>query len=159
MICFRISIFEPLKTTPLRDVCHPYGLWFAFELVSLNHWKQLLLFLTFLMMVVICFRISIFEPLKTTVALQLAPAGWLWFAFELVSLNHWKQPCRENTEWGWVVICFRISIFEPLKTTKHRIFTLSITLWFAFELVSLNHWKQLYSVLRIDNWGCDLLSN
>ena len=43
-------------------------------------------------MVVICFQISIFEPLKTTgnVA-RIRPAP--------------------------VVICFQISIFEPLKTT------------------------------------------
>ena len=41
--------------------------------------------------VVICFQISIFEPLKTTRFL-----GFLWKT---------------------VVICFQISIFEPLKTT------------------------------------------
>ena len=40
----------------------------------------------------------------------------LWFAFKLVSLNHWKQPLRSGKWCSLVVICFQISIFEPLKT-------------------------------------------
>ena len=66
MICFRISIFEPLKTTNLKQGIKSIMLWFAFELVSLNHWKQPSADMQFLESVVICFRISIFEPLKTT---------------------------------------------------------------------------------------------
>ena len=42
--------------------------------------------------VVICFQISIFEPLETT--------RFVWTLFEDI-----------------VVICFQISIFEPLETT------------------------------------------
>ena len=45
--------------------------------------------------VVICFQISIFEPLETT---------YTWD--ELVEVL--------------VVICFQISIFEPLETTESR---------------------------------------
>ena len=41
-----------------------------------------------------------------------------------------------------VVICFQISIFEPLETTQERVYALEQQLWFAFKLVSLNHWKQ-----------------
>ena len=41
--------------------------------------------------VVICFQISIFEPLETTDGPFALDAGELWFAFKLVSLNHWKQ--------------------------------------------------------------------
>ena len=46
-----------------------------------------------LRLVVICFQISIFEPLETTF---------------------------DNSEAysAWVVICFQISIFEPLETTQ-----------------------------------------
>ena len=133
VICFRISIFEPLKTTGICSRNNRIWLWFAFELVSLNHWKQPRMWLTTWFIVVICFRISIFEPLKTTVSERKVYALVLWFAFELVSLNHWKQ--RDIRLWKDlpVVICFRISIFEPLKTT----FTLS----------------------GLQSLGCDLLSN
>ena len=40
----------------------------------------------------------------------------LWFAFKLVSLNHWKQLSKQQIEAIEVVICFQISIFEPLET-------------------------------------------
>ena len=41
-----------------------------------------------------------------------------------------------------VVICFQISIFEPLETTGEDPYAQIEQLWFAFKLVSLNHWKQ-----------------
>ena len=160
MICFQISIFEPLETTrPYRWREH-FALWFAFKLVSLNHWKQPVAwyadrglgcdllsnlylwtignnsYMAYVMdeYVVICFQISIFEPLETTWGWFVCCTGMLWFAFKLVSLNHWKQREAE------------------LKYGFHR-------LWFAFKLVSLNHWKQRFrEVLRLDR-GCDLLSN
>ena len=70
------------------------------------------------MRVVICFQISIFEPLETTAGLWMSSSVLLWFAFKLVSLNHWKQLVNsEDKEW-FVVICFQISIFEPLETTQ-----------------------------------------
>ena len=117
VICFQISIFEPLKTTTDSVSTSSLQLWFAFKLVSLNHWKQHGTLLLLLIAVVICFQISIFEPLKTTNDALFNTAEMLWFAFKLVSLNHWKQPsCRKNPSCR-VVICFQISIFEPLKTT------------------------------------------
>ena len=45
----------------------------------------------------------------------------LWFAFKLVSLNHWKQLEEMAEETEDVVICFQISIFEPLETTLLKI--------------------------------------
>ena len=66
VICFQISIFEPLETTSIMKVKDDVPLWFAFKLVSLNHWKQHLLHLLNDFPVVICFQISIFEPLETT---------------------------------------------------------------------------------------------
>ena len=68
--------------------------------------------------VVICFQISIFEPLETTKGIEARDAEELWFAFKLVSLNHWKQHYMTNVNRTYVVICFQISIFEPLETTK-----------------------------------------
>ena len=117
VICFQISIFEPLETT-----CHYYWrccnwLWFAFKLVSLNHWKQLIHIIHKRLMVVICFQISIFEPLETTTSIFIVLLESLWFAFKLVSLNHWKQQIATDQIRTVVVICFQISIFEPLETT------------------------------------------
>ena len=68
--------------------------------------------------VVICFQISIFEPLNTAHNYSEAAEAELWFAFKLVSLNHWiqrKSPVRAAVR---VVICFQISIFEPLNTAQ-----------------------------------------
>ena len=133
----------------------------------------------------ICFQISIFEPLKTTLCLLTFFVLLLWFAFKLVSLNHWKQRCacwpssscccdllsnlylwtiennaRRRFNWTyWVVICFQISIFEPLKTTLNVRVHCQRALWFAFKLVSLNHWKQLSDGKAGGASRCDLLSN
>ena len=70
--------------------------------------------------VVICFQISIFEPLETTKKKQRKINRKLWFAFKLVSLNHWKQQYLSDVYEECVVICFQISIFEPLETTQWR---------------------------------------
>ena len=67
--------------------------------------------------VVICFQISIFEPLETTEFWFFQNTDMLWFAFKLVSLNHWKQLIAYENVRQLVVICFQISIFEPLETT------------------------------------------
>ena len=159
MICFQISIFEPLETTMDAEVNRVPALWFAFKLVSLNHWKQLKIRLFYEQFVVICFQISIFEPLETTGATVLAGLDKLWFAFKLVSLNHWKQRKQGRVKEDVVVICFQISIFEPLETTKFSVPYTKDLLWFAFKLVSLNHWKQLANVKYLRAFGCDLLSN
>ena len=134
-------------------------MWFAFKLVSLNHWKQPFPLATSSGSVVICFQISIFEPLETTFLRNMTQYIKLWFAFKLVSLNHWKQQINEFTAIKVVVICFQISIFEPLETTKLRIEYNSAELWFAFKLVSLNHWKQQIHRLFLERISCDLLSN
>ena len=142
MICFQISIFEPLETTATGENSIPLLLWFAFKLVSLNHWKQHQSNGSICDHVVICFQISIFEPLETTILLPQRLTCWLWFAFKLVSLNHWKQLRTRQYKGREVVICFQISIFEPLETTPSGNLNQSVLLWFAFKLVSLNHWKQ-----------------
>ena len=159
VICFQISIFEPLETTSVGLQPHEEKLWFAFKLVSLNHWKQLMASGNFAKEVVICFQISIFEPLETTFVLCKPPRKKLWFAFKLVSLNHWKQHMATKKKQITVVICFQISIFEPLETTRRTRLHLSMVLWFAFKLVSLNHWKQLSREILSRTRGCDLLSN
>ena len=159
MICFQISIFEPLETTMNWGSLFNRSLWFAFKLVSLNHWKQRLSQMKHLHLVVICFQISIFEPLETTPSAIMPSSTSLWFAFKLVSLNHWKQLQDLRRIKEYVVICFQISIFEPLETTTKHICYKERSLWFAFKLVSLNHWKQPQRWYEERYLSCDLLSN
>ena len=120
MICFHFSIFEPLETTCSCALAYYFSLWFAFILVSLNHWKQHGMHFQTLENVVICFHFSIFEPLETTIASATILITSLWFAFILVSLNHWKQQHNFFHDFCFVVICFHFSIFEPLETTQIR---------------------------------------
>ena len=159
VICFQISIFEPLETTYIARTTLVRELWFAFKLVSLNHWKQHSSCRKNSLHVVICFQISIFEPLETTRTVLAWNLRLLWFAFKLVSLNHWKQPYCSIRRLVYVVICFQISIFEPLETTHVTKSMGWIVLWFAFKLVSLNHWKQHDFSNTVGDFGCDLLSN
>ena len=159
VICFQISIFEPLETTHRYNQYSHNQLWFAFKLVSLNHWKQHLYLGLLSKWVVICFQISIFEPLETTESECSSNESGLWFAFKLVSLNHWKQQQNVHSSCLTVVICFQISIFEPLETTRLISSPQTFSLWFAFKLVSLNHWKQLSVLFLHYKDSCDLLSN
>ena len=134
-------------------------MWFAFKLVSLNHWKQCDYYISIGEGVVICFQISIFEPLETIIKFNVPNKIMLWFAFKLVSLNHWKQFLFPYTNEIVVVICFQISIFEPLETILAKLIGSAILLWFAFKLVSLNHWKQYEAGVIHQLDCCDLLSN
>ena len=133
MICFHFSIFEPLETVQYDVVISNNKLWFAFILVSLNHWKQ-------------------------SIAFCALTGHRLWFAFILVSLNHWKQSTNGNNSKRNVVICFHFSIFEPLETVFIVLQRVCHTLWFAFILVSLNHWKQYGWNVGGRFPRCDLLS-
>ena len=159
MICFQISIFEPLGTILISGIATRSQLWFAFKLVSLNHWEQFNNGLNVPICVVICFQISIFEPLGTMCQCRIYPYIVLWFAFKLVSLNHWEQLLDKFAHGKIVVICFQISIFEPLGTITCSYRSKRRELWFAFKLVSLNHWEQSKESKRIRVDCCDLLSN
>ena len=134
VICFQISIFEPLNTATTMISLRTPQLWFAFKLVSLSHWIQHQPTSHNQHYVVICFQISIFEPLNTAESLV-------------------KQKNEE------VVICFQISIFEPLNTASYGAQAKEMELWFAFKLVSLSHWIQQYSTWNQNGRSCDLLSN
>ena len=159
MICFQISIFEPLNTA-IHDLQCPHGaLWFAFKLVSLSHWIQLFVMVMENKCVVICFQISIFEPLNTASFKSVLCIDMLWFAFKLVSLSHWIQPNLFGEYLYLVVICFQISIFEPLNTASFSQLQRCNSLWFAFKLVSLSHWIQRNTGNRRSTNSCDLLSN
>ena len=133
VICFQISIFEPLNTAWKSNQSNKKWLWFAFKLVSLNHWIQRSHTSYETMAVVICFQISIFEPLNTACSAGIGRQYTLWFAFKLVSLNHWIQLIMLLIKRNSVVICFQISIFEPLNTAS--------------------------KIQEAEMSGCDLLSN
>ena len=160
-------------------------MWFAYKLVSLNYWIQLSLNYNYLIYVVICLQISIFELLNTTARRSAKDACLLWFAYKLVSLNYWIQPAKAYLRGKIVVICLQISIFELLNTTLRSFETSEGLLWFAYKLVSLNYWIQpprnriskgfqlwfAYKLVSLNYWiqlpdkyelvayGCDLLTN
>ena len=92
VICFHFSNFEPLETAFKCSHASSSLLWFAFILVTLSHWKQPQLCRLFVLIVVICFHFSNFEPLETANAPTFVVISALWFAFILVTLSHWKQP-------------------------------------------------------------------
>ena len=93
-------------------------------------------------MVVICFHFSNFEPLETALWWWAYAYRQLWFAFILVTLSHWKQQLKELYGRLRVVICFHFSNFEPLETASPQWRIHGCSLWFAFILVTLSHWKQ-----------------
>ena len=159
MICFQISIFEPLNTACFFGLPSGKWLWFAFKLVSLSHWIQHRIAFALLTGVVICFQISIFEPLNTAARHLINHLRMLWFAFKLVSLSHWIQRMEVCLQSALVVICFQISIFEPLNTALLCRTIYDYELWFAFKLVSLSHWIQPKTNISSSALCCDLLSN
>ena len=95
-----------------------------------------------LIVVVICFHFSNFEPLETAWLGKRGITKELWFAFILVTLSHWKQLYYTFFYCVYVVICFHFSNFEPLETAGFHDTTPLCKLWFAFILVTLSHWKQ-----------------
>ena len=133
VICFHFTIFVVLETTVQDLIRAKDALWFAFILLSLSYWKQLLLQETFLLYVVICFHFTIFVVLETTEESNLR---------------------RHHL----VVICFHFTIFVVLETTPWRNCPPPSWLWFAFILLSLSYWKQLTLVIEGCTIGCDLLS-
>ena len=110
-------------------------------------------------MVVICWKISIFAPAKTTKNNLKTLNIMLWFAEKLVSLHQQKQLNLITTIINQVVICWKISIFAPAKTTKNWRHQQIKLLWFAEKLVSLHQQKQLFCYIYFANVGCDLLKN
>ena len=159
MPILQIGIFEPLNTAERKNFTGNALLWFASKLVSLNHWIQPPNCVSGRTPVVICFQISIFEPLNTALLSLSSNNSKLWFAFKLVSLNHWIQLYPHWINSPLVVICFQISIFEPLNTAEHQHQSQVQPLWFAFKLVSLNHWIQPEPISLVIPLSCDLLSN
>ena len=96
--CFQISIFVPLRTATYGGKSVAILLWIAFKLVSLFHYEQPCLPIHHVQLVVNCFQISIFVPLRTAGYL-LSDKDWeLWIAFKLVSLFHYEQQDFDNIE-------------------------------------------------------------
>ena len=117
VICWKISIFAPAKTTTNYGFHNTNMLWFAEKLVSLHQQKQLIGQTSHVRTVVICWKISIFAPAKTTRSHHRIIAYMLWFAEKLVSLHQQKQQIYRIHQFYKVVICWKISIFAPAKTT------------------------------------------
>ena len=184
VICFQFTIFEPLETPHAPGWSRRMRLWFAFNLLSLNHWRHRnhfcherlsrcdLLSIYYLWTigdtaialgkvfdsVVICFQFTIFEPLETPGDSTLPQVN----SCDLLSIYYlWTiGDTAEVVEDAHapVVICFQFTIFEPLETPTLYSLSLSQQLWFAFNLLSLNHWRHPFGRLFSLHLCCDLLS-
>ena len=159
-------------------------LWFAFILLSLSYWKQLIIItlmnkvscdlLSFYYLcrtgnnpcemmkiarwVVICFHFTIFVVLETT---RYNPTSWscrcdLLSFYYLCRTGNNTSVAAVNV--ANVVICFHFTIFVVLETTRLQGDILSPSLWFAFILLSLSYWKQPMPRPYNTPQGCDLLS-
>ena len=184
VICFHFTIFVVLETTFAMTFLSFNQLWFAFILLSLSYWKQLIYWYTYRW--ICCDLLSFYYLCRTGNNLPYKKTNclWLWFAFILLSLSYWKQPrqrpwfslgrcdllsfyylCRTGNNFDdtrprhvWVVICFHFTIFVVLETTIRLLVRDRVLLWFAFILLSLSYWKQHLQWHFYLLISCDLLS-
>ena len=133
MICFHFTIFVVLETTLQAPLPGERQLWFAFILLSLSYWKQLLSHRH-------CWLIS---------------CDLLSFYYLCRTGNN---AALLATSMSIVVICFHFTIFVVLETTPQRFSEIIATLWFAFILLSLSYWKQHSGKGLREVGRCDLLS-
>ena len=91
VICFWICNFELSETPSWKKYNSNLQLWFAFEFVTLNYRKHHVVQGLVGSCVVICFWICNFELSETPMPWDAASNGWLWFAFEFVTLNYRKH--------------------------------------------------------------------
>ena len=132
VICFHFTIFVVLETTGQGNRQENQLLWFAFILLSLSYWKQLL-------------RRG-----------QISRLGCDLLSFYYLCRTGNNYICELYCCWS-VVICFHFTIFVVLETTLLHAFRID-ALWFAFILLSLSYWKQLADDAVVLPYGCDLLS-
>ena len=159
MICFQISIFAESYTPSMSCFISSSRLWFAFKLVSLQSHIHQVPKGKAILMVVICFQISIFAESYTPPLVRRGKPNQLWFAFKLVSLQSHIHRSYFVCHGASVVICFQISIFAESYTPKTDEGTRHTELWFAFKLVSLQSHIHLSVEARRWCFRCDLLSN
>ena len=121
-----------------------FRLWFAFILLSLSYWKQLLnehsimpygcdllsfyylcrtgnnigICIIYREPVVICFHFTIFVVLETTGSLGLSNLLPLWFAFILLSLSYWKQRCAQSC--NAISGCDLLSFYYLCRTGNNK---------------------------------------
>ena len=133
VICFHFTIFVVLETTKMNEQRSAVTLWFAFILLSLSYWKQLLL-------------------------LRDAHGGGcdLLSFYYLCRTGNNRRPHHPLA--AGVVICFHFTIFVVLETTEEYYGEERAKLWFAFILLSLSYWKQQRKCLPFLMPSCDLLS-
>ena len=133
VICFHFTIFVVLETTSVNHISGAGMLWFAFILLSLSYWKQLVL--QGVVVGVCCDLLSFYYLCRT--------------GNNVAGTTSWRTT---------VVICFHFTIFVVLETTPFAPALLVNKLWFAFILLSLSYWKQRGIARHLDEYRCDLLS-
>ena len=95
-------------------------LWFAFILLSLSYWKQLVRFEN--VESGGCDLLSFYYLCRTgnNSLWSNQMSNSLWFAFILLSLSYWKQRFIIFPVLELVVICFHFTIFVVLETTLYN---------------------------------------
>ena len=127
VVCFHLSIFEPLETVrplpELHSIC-----------CGLLSFKYLWTIGNSLFFpdnepdqVVVCFHLSIFEPLETVNNNRhriITRCGLLSFKY-LWTIGNSKM--KEDERKPIVVVCFHLSIFEPLETVAPSLPSVTIS--------------------------------
>ena len=185
MICFQTYIFVILNTAGWEGSRCNNSLWFAFKLISLSYWiqhPQDWMSDNFCCDLLSNLYLCHIEYSKID---RRNMERLLWFAFKLISLSYWIQlKVNENNPrqscdllsnlylchieysgshcrrlYFIVVICFQTYIFVILNTAQTALALLTVSLWFAFKLISLSYWiQQRFRSISSRN-SCDLLSN
>ena len=109
-------------------------LWIAFEFISLTRFQQALFFWT----------------------------GIVGCCELLLNLYLWQDSNRTDFErklLSGVVNCFWIYIFDKIPTGACRTGTIPVSLWIAFEFISLTRFQQASCVTSLSINCCELLLN
>ena len=105
-----------------------------------------------------CFQFFIFVTSGTTCARAIKTSSRLWIAFNFLSLWRQEQHIRQRQlRWG-VVNCFQFFIFVTSGTTIEANTALSVSLWIAFNFLSLWRQEQHRSLQCFGGESCELLS-
>ena len=113
-----------------------------------------------MLMVVICFQISIFDTIGNNYDSEYALKIAVVICFQISIFDTIGNNTASVTEaYLKVVICFQISIFDTIGNNFYQNSLSLVLLWFAFKLVSLIPLETTVIPRPGHSDCCDLLSN
>ena len=114
---------------------------------------------SYLCIVVICLKISIFVVSNTTDALAELIHILLWFAWKFLSLWYQTQPQIHQSHIAMGCDLLENFYLCGIKHNEQRQSHLNTWLWFAWKFLSLWYQTQLFVCCFAFMIGCDLLEN